>query len=627
MRPVLEQRAAAAADAIEHAHPGLPGSWCERVAELRALSGQAVTAARLLVTVGRRAVEQGAVNSGLAAMRQASDLLTAPTAESACLQLEIDEVRVDALCLAGDYRQLTPLAADLAARLRAAGADPRREARVLLRAATTRPENDLDAAAAHAAAAAAIAARLQDTELGARSETVTARIALTTGELDQAEAAARRALATAESAGLTGGWPAEVAQEALQIIGRRERLRDIGAAEEAFERARKIADELDLGIWRIRSRHELATNELLRTGSAVRLRQVRSLAQQAGTVCVGTVIDFQLGNLRSLGDDLDEALEIARQCQRSAARIKAPQTEALAFCLEGSIAAIRGDREAAELGAERAEATLPDDPELLMNTWGQVRVLAALLHDDLAGALRADEKAAGFRRQALELARCGRGLYSAGAAPILAPKRSLTLHALLAAITDGDADAAVAQAIEMGAASSWNAGCLAYAEAVIEGRHGHADHATALAEEGSEQFASFAPLWNHLVRRYIAEAALRDGWGDPRAWLRDAAREFESESHDELASACRGLLRRAGGRVPRCGRGTAKVPAGLRRLGITSREMDVYLLVGKGLSNPVIAQELYISPKTVETHIASLIAKTGRSGRRELVAFAARSAA
>ena len=64
----------------------------------------------------------------------------------------------------------------------------------------------------------------------------------------------------------------------------------------------------------------------------------------------------------------------------------------------------------------------------------------------------------------------------------------------------------------------------------------------------------------------------------------------------------------------------------MRRLGITSREMDVYLLVAQGLSNTEIAERLFISPKTVETHVASLVYKTGQAGRRELVAHAARSA-
>lgn len=122
----------------------------------------------------------------------------------------------------------------------------------------------------------------------------------------------------------------------------------------------------------------------------------------------------------------------------------------------------------------------------------------------------------------------------------------------------------------------------------------------------------------------MAPAALQDGWGEPVAWMREAAAGFEASGHDRLASACRGILRKAGERVPRSGRGNAQVPVQMRRLGVTSREMDVYLLVAQGYSNAEIAARLFISPKTVETHVANLVAKTGQAGRRELVVHAAR---
>ena len=153
---------------------------------------------------------------------------------------------------------------------------------------------------------------------------------------------------------------------------------------------------------------------------------------------------------------------------------------------------------------------------------------------------------------------------------------------------------------------------------------GHRKRAAALAEEGSADFAPFAPWWNHLAQRLVAPCALRDGWGQPVAWMRDAAAGFEISGHDRLATACRGILRKAGERVPRSGRGIAQVPPQMRRLGVTSREMDVFLLVARGFSNAEIAARLFISPKTVETHVANLVAKTGQSGRRELVAHAAR---
>ena len=77
--------------------------------------------------------------------------------------------------------------------------------------------------------------------------------------------------------------------------------------------------------------------------------------------------------------------------------------------------------------------------------------------------------------------------------------------------------------------------------------------------------------------------------------------------------------------MSRCGRGNAHLPSELRKLGVTIREMDVFALVGDGQSSAEIAAHLFIFPKTVETHLASLIAKLGLGCRRELVAYAARA--
>jgi DNA-binding CsgD family transcriptional regulator len=231
-----------------------------------------------------------------------------------------------------------------------------------------------------------------------------------------------------------------------------------------------------------------------------------------------------------------------------------------------------------------------------------------------------------FGRQAATATGRARSFYSALQAPVLAPKRAWGLYVLLQAISGGDGWTAIEAARSADVAVSWNRGCLAYAEAVLQGRDGHRARAAELAEEGREYFAPFAPWWNNLARRLVAPAALEDGWGEPARWMREAAAEFDASSHERLASACRGILRRAGERVPRSGRGSAEVPVQMRRLGITSREMDVFLLVARGYSNSEIAARMYISPKTVETHIASLVAKTGQAGRRELVAHAARFA-
>ncbi len=53
-------------------------------------------------------------------------------------------------------------------------------------------------------------------------------------------------------------------------------------------------------------------------------------------------------------------------------------------------------------------------------------------------------------------------------------------------------------------------------------------------------------------------------------------------------------------------------------LALTSRETEVAHLVGKGLSNPEIAAELFISRKAVEYHLGNIYAKCGLHGRQQL---------
>jgi DNA-binding CsgD family transcriptional regulator len=56
----------------------------------------------------------------------------------------------------------------------------------------------------------------------------------------------------------------------------------------------------------------------------------------------------------------------------------------------------------------------------------------------------------------------------------------------------------------------------------------------------------------------------------------------------------------------------------LRARGITAREAEVLALVAAGLTNAEAAQRLFLSRRTVETHVARLLAKTGATDRSEL---------
>ncbi|MGZ4694800.1 MAG: helix-turn-helix domain-containing protein, partial [Acidimicrobiales bacterium] len=55
---------------------------------------------------------------------------------------------------------------------------------------------------------------------------------------------------------------------------------------------------------------------------------------------------------------------------------------------------------------------------------------------------------------------------------------------------------------------------------------------------------------------------------------------------------------------------------------VSPREAEVLALVGEQLTNPEIAARLYISVRTVESHVSSLLRKLGVDDRRALAAMA-----
>jgi ATP/maltotriose-dependent transcriptional regulator MalT len=62
----------------------------------------------------------------------------------------------------------------------------------------------------------------------------------------------------------------------------------------------------------------------------------------------------------------------------------------------------------------------------------------------------------------------------------------------------------------------------------------------------------------------------------------------------------------------------------IESFGLTDRELEVLRLVAAGRSNPQIANELFISPKTASVHVSNIISKLGVSSRGEAAALAHR---
>ncbi|HJW64647.1 MAG TPA: response regulator transcription factor, partial [Actinomycetes bacterium] len=100
------------------------------------------------------------------------------------------------------------------------------------------------------------------------------------------------------------------------------------------------------------------------------------------------------------------------------------------------------------------------------------------------------------------------------------------------------------------------------------------------------------------------------------AEARAALQDFERLDAARHADAAGALLRSLGAPIRTGPKGTGA---------LTKREAEVLQLIGAGLSNPEIADRLYITRKTVETHVGNLLAKLGLRNRAEAAAFVTRN--
>lgn len=595
--PERRQLASRAWPVVERANPGLPGPTCELAAELAEAAGDRTAAAERLLESARRALAAGALATAEATALRAQRLARDDPAVAA----DVDEVLVHVLVAAGKPAAAIALGRDLAGRLAAAGATAIRQADLLValaRAAVA--AGDLPAGSEAVAEARAAVGPDPAPPLLARIDTVAAEVALDRAELADAEQLARRAVDGARATAQPG-----VECEALLVLGRVFRPTDKPAASAAFRRAAEVAAGAGLARWHLRAQHELALEAWITEGPRA-LEETRALAARYGAHITVAVMDLGLADLALSSFDRQACLRHAADCVDASHRYGLA-TEPVANLWLAGAHALAGDDAAMQSAIEAALARDPDDPRILGDLYGRVLPTRAFVQDEL-GSLRSllDTMAEHVRR----------------APPTTSVYPGRILRAFLHTAEDDDlgagARAELAEAADRLQLPMFHL-AVEVAEAVALGRAG--DRAGAEARFGPSYEALLARPVNvglvHVSTLLVAPAAVRDGWGDPVRWLREAEAFMTDRGFDRLARRCRTMLVDAGAPAPRR-RGDTEVPTTLRALGVTGREVDVLKLVVAGRSNKEIAAELVLSPKTVERHLSSLFARLGVTNRRQL---------
>lgn len=581
--------------AIDAAHPALEGEWSDLAAQLAEQAGDRPRAAALLRESGTRALARGALATAEVALDRARDA----AAGDAALRADVDEALLETLALAGKTDRAIEIGESLAVALEELAAPAVRRANAHLRLARAAI---VAGRWAVAEANLARAGSFADGTMRPALDALAAHLEIGRGRPGEATRLAAAAIEAAERTG-----PPELVCEALEVIGRAARLHDLGQAEAAFERALQVASRNSLEVWRLRAAFELGTVDLIGGGPIDRLDRTRELASAAGALATVAQVDLHRAIWFMDRFDGERTVEAARRSAETARRFRMSALLAMALAVEAAGYARAGRRDEMTAAAEESLA-LGDFPDSGGTVWGHARATCALIDEDRAAALAALETSMTFLRRL----------------STTAPVPTRGLWALMRTIEGPDGDRAREEIRASGVTVHFMIrGFVGLGDAVALGRAGRRADAEAAFAEGD---ADLAPTewYRHLARRLIAEAAIADGWGEPPAWLREAMPFFEERGDDRIAAACRSLLRKAGAPVPRKRRGEAPVPAALRALGITQRETEVLSLLAEGLANKEIGARLYLSPRTVERHVANLTVKAGVKTRSELVAFAAR---
>ena len=573
-RAVLAARAADALDVDD-----LAGQHVALVASLHARGGDPARATELLLRHAREQRAAGALAASSSTLEQAAALAGGelrPTVAAERVEVLALSARTDDALAVGEH---------------------------LLAGASGEPRTALAVALARACVAAERfdeADRLLELVAGesdARVAALSAHVALGRGEVAQAQRRADAAVA-AYDAGPDGR--VDVVCEALEAAGRARRRADPSGSREALRRAERLAAEHGLTAWRIRALSELGVNDLFGTGDGSSMRQAEDLARDAGMLGTATMLELQQTAFATGVEGPVAAMDRAQRCAEHAGRLglSGLRGHALMFVARGRVFAGR----AADAPALLDEAaSLSANPVNIESARHLVRGYDAWLAAEPLVA-------------AGEMDRCVDTLRAEGGNATPAWGERAVLRTALDPADPGPREELRTSDVLV---QSINRAALHYCDAVAAAHDGRPDDA-AREIGAAEALLVHRPFHRRLLRAFLLEGSVL---GDPVPQLQETLAWLAGTGEERMARWCRERLRGLGAPVPRPGRDVTDVPSHLRARGVTGREMEVLRLAADGLGNPEIATRLRLSRRTVETHVANLLAKTGATDRGGLAGW------
>lgn len=437
----------------------------------------------------------------------------------------------------------------------------------------------------------------------ARALTFAVRVNENMGRPEVADACMAEAIAILESYPLSGDLASAVSQQAWLSMMRSDMVEAVELADRTLELAEETGDEQTM-IHALNTKG-VATYSRGDPDGFQLLEEARTRARQGGYPFEETHALVNMASAVADRRELEQADDLLRLATDTAIRYEIRAFENVARAKLAEVLVWKGDWDAAEdiaaevlgfntqanslsgrvlgrvIGTIQTRRGSPEAPTALERTWS-------------------DAEASGEMQALLPVAAAiAESFWLTGAA------NSARIARLLEILNEGNRSGL-----------AWDSGELTFwlwkLDELSEMPDGIAEPYR-LVMEGKPTKA--AALWDTTGMPYERAIALMHG--DKRDQL-EALAVFETLGAMAFASKLRQQLRDQGVTVPPTNtRNTRRDAAGL-----TARQAEVLQLLTEGLTNIDIADRLFLSPRTVEHHVAAVRSKLNASTRQEAVAFA-----